>query len=194
MRPLAARSGALGAVPATAGFPGGAGRPPGAGWIWVNLLSSTLEFILPQNRSKRIRARRARRTRRDADFVRLRRTDKERSGMGKAAGGNAQGHAGYRPDEALRELCGILLRRGLVESAEEYTVPMLEELTHYAYFTGCINRGDVERLLGLNREETRHRIRSWKRWQEGNRSCQIFQNPFYEEWQAEEAEPETRRS
>jgi len=115
--------------------------------------------------------------------------------MGMAAHGSGRGRertdGGLRPEEALAEVCRILLGKGLVESAEDYTVPMLEELTHYAYFTGCINRGEVQRFLGLSREETRKLVRSWKRWQDGNRSCQIFQNPFYEDWQAEDAGSET---
>jgi len=108
--------------------------------------------------------------------------------------GKSGGDAGSGPEQALAEICRILLKKGLVESPEEYTVPMLEELVHYAYFTGCVNRGEVQRLLGLNKEETRKRIRSWKQWQDGNRSCQIRQNPFYEDWQAEDADPGTKRS
>jgi hypothetical protein len=104
---------------------------------------------------------------------------------GPVLGDRKQGSA-YDPEQALEEICGILLKKGLVESREDYIVPMLEELVHYAYFTGCINRGEVQRLLHLSKEETRKRVRSWKMWQDGNRSCQLQQNPFYEDWQAEE--------
>jgi hypothetical protein len=93
-----------------------------------------------------------------------------------------------RAEDALAEVCRILQRKGLVESPEEYTVPMLEDLVHYAYFTGCVNRGQVQCLLALSKEETRKRIRSWKQWVDGNRSCQINRNPFYEDWRAEEDE------
>jgi len=96
------------------------------------------------------------------------------------------GGALSRAERALDEICRILLKKGLVESPQEYTAPMLEDLVHYAYFTGCVNRGDVQRLLGLTKEETRKRVRSWKMWVDGNRSCQLVQNPFYEDWKAEQ--------
>jgi hypothetical protein len=102
--------------------------------------------------------------------------------------------SGTRASQALAEICGILLKKGLVESPEEYTAPMLEDLVHYAYFTGCVNRGDIQRLLNLTREETRRRIQAWKRWQDGNRSCQIRQNPFYEDWIAEPEDPDSEVS
>jgi len=89
-------------------------------------------------------------------------------------------------EQALGDVLRVLRRKGLVGPEDAYTAPMLEELVHYAYFTGCINRGEVQRLLHLSTEETRKRVRSWKMWQDGNRSCQIRQNPFYEDWQAED--------
>ena len=91
----------------------------------------------------------------------------------------------YDKNQALAEIHKILMKKGLVEEKEEYTSPMLEDLVHYAYFTGCVNRGEVQRLLNLSKKETRARIRSWKMWQEGNRSCQLRLNPFYEDWPAE---------
>ncbi len=88
--------------------------------------------------------------------------------------------------ESLREIRTILLKKGLLEPHEELGVQMLEDLVHYAYFTGCIPKADVRRLLGLSAKETKDRIRDWKKWQDGNRSCQLNQNPFYGEWPAEE--------
>ena len=91
----------------------------------------------------------------------------------------------YDPKECLKEIQAILIRKGLLEPDEELTVNMLEDLVHYAYFTSCIPKGEVRRLLGLSAKEARERIRVWKKWQDGNRSCQLRQNPFYEEWPAE---------
>ena len=51
-----------------------------------------------------------------------------------------------------------------------------------AYFTGCITKGDVKRLLGLTGEQAKKVIKSWKLWDEGNRSCGLTRNPFTEEW------------
>jgi hypothetical protein len=99
------------------------------------------------------------------------------------------GLCAYDPGEALREIRKILLRRGLLDPDEGLTETMLEDLVHFAYFTGCIPKGAVQRLLGLSDNETKERIRSWKKWQDGNRSCQLRQNPFYEEWPAEGEEP-----
>jgi len=94
---------------------------------------------------------------------------------------------------ALEEIRGILSRKGLLDAGEELVEAMLEDLVHYAYFTGCINKGEVRRLLNLSADEARERIRAWKKWNEGNRSCQLRQNPFYEDWPTEEpnrGEPE----
>ncbi len=107
-------------------------------------------------------------------------------GGSKAAGGQAGKEDRPARREALEEIRRILLRRGLLEPDEEVTEPMLEDLVHYAYFTGCITKGDVRRLLGLTPEEARRKIRAWKKWQDGNRSCQLRQNPFYEDWTIEE--------
>ena len=90
----------------------------------------------------------------------------------------------YNAEQALQEIRKILLARKLIGPQEEHTTHMLEDLAHYAYFTGCVNRGDIERLLNLSKEETRKRMRSWKMWQDGNRSCRLRQNPFYEDWTA----------
>jgi hypothetical protein len=89
------------------------------------------------------------------------------------------------PAKSLHDVRTILIRKGLLEPKEELTEAMLEDLVHFAYFTGCVTKGEVRRLLGLTAEEARERIRSWKMWQDGNRSCQLRQNPFYEEWPAE---------
>jgi hypothetical protein len=94
----------------------------------------------------------------------------------------------YDPKECLKEIRAILIKRGLLEPEEELTETMLEDLVHFAYFTGCVPKGEVRRLLGLTTREARERIRSWKKWQDGNRSCQLRQNPFYEEWPVEEDE------
>jgi len=90
------------------------------------------------------------------------------------------------PDGALEEIRGILCKKGLLESGEELAGAMLEDLVHYAYFTGCINKGDVRRFLGLTAAQATGRIQAWKKWNEGNRNCQLRQNPFYEEWPAED--------
>ena len=93
----------------------------------------------------------------------------------------------YDSKSALGRIRGILLGKGLVDPEEELGEAMLEDLVHYAYFTGCIARGDVRQLLGLTVKEARAKIRSWKKWHEGNRHCQLRQNPFYEDWPAEES-------
>ena len=91
----------------------------------------------------------------------------------------------YDPKECLKEIRAILIKKGLLEPDEELAEAMLEDLVHYAYFTCCIPKGEVRRLLGLSAKEAKERIRAWKKWQDGNRSCQLRQNPFYEEWPAE---------
>jgi hypothetical protein len=97
----------------------------------------------------------------------------------------AQTSSTYDPKACLREIRAILLKKGLLEPEEELAEQMLEDLVHFAYFTGCVPKGEVRRLLGLSAEEAKGRIRVWKKWQDGNRSCQLRQNPFYEEWPAE---------
>lgn len=96
----------------------------------------------------------------------------------------------YDAQAALEEIRRILTRKGLLDPEEDLARGMLEDLVHYAYFTACINKAEVRELLGLSRQEAKERIRAWKKWHEGNRSCQLRQNPFYEEWPAEEPEPE----
>jgi hypothetical protein len=91
----------------------------------------------------------------------------------------------YDPTECLKEIRAILVKKGLLEPDEDLAEAMLEDLVHYAYFTCCIPKGVVRRLLGLSAREAKERIRAWKKWQDGNRSCQLRQNPFYEEWPAE---------
>lgn len=90
-----------------------------------------------------------------------------------------RGH-GHDAAQGLAEVRRILVRRGLLEAEEELSPSMLEDLAHYAYFTGCITKRKVKELLGLTDEEARERIRRWKRWHEGNRLCHARQNPFYE--------------
>jgi hypothetical protein len=85
-------------------------------------------------------------------------------------------------EACLEELRGLLAQRGLLSDAEELVVEMLEDLTHFAYFTGCITRKEVRRFLGVTEEQTRAIIRSWKQWDEGNRHCGLTRNPFAEEW------------
>ncbi len=82
----------------------------------------------------------------------------------------------------LQELKAILLKKGLLDRDEELIVEMMEDLAHFAYFTGCITKSDVKRLLGLSDREAKGIIRSWKLWNEGNRSCGLTRNPFSEEW------------
>ena len=94
----------------------------------------------------------------------------------------------HDPRECLQEIRAILIRKDLLDPQEELAEAMLEDLVHFAYFTGCIPKGEVRRLLGLTAKEAKARIQSWKKWQDGNRSCQLRQNPFYEEWPAEEDE------
>jgi len=91
---------------------------------------------------------------------------------------------GHDPRQCLGEIRAILIKKELLDPGEELVESMLEDLVHYAYFTGCIPKGDVRRLLGLTASEAKERIRAWKQWQDGNRSCQLRQNPFYEEWPA----------
>ncbi len=110
--------------------------------------------------------------RRSADRFQIRRT-------------MAQKDPTYDPKQSLQEIRAILLKKGLLEPGEELAEQMLEDLVHYAYFTSCIPKGDVRRLLGLTAKEAKERIRVWKKWQDGNRSCQLHLNPFYEEWPAE---------
>ncbi len=92
----------------------------------------------------------------------------------------------YNPSESLAEIRQILLKKGLLDKGEELAEAMLEDLVHYAYFTCCIPKVEVRRLLGLSKKEAKERIQAWKKWQEGNRSCQLSQNPFYEDWPVEE--------
>ena len=82
----------------------------------------------------------------------------------------------------LQELKTILLKKGLLDRKEELIVEMMEDLAHFAYFTGCITKKDVKRLLGLSDSETKAIMRAWKLWNEGNRSCGLTRNPFSEEW------------
>jgi hypothetical protein len=91
----------------------------------------------------------------------------------------------YDPKACLKEIRAILIKKGLLEPDEDLAEAMLEDLVHYAYFTCCIPKGEVRRLLGISPEEAKKRIQSWKKWQDGNRSCQLGQNPFYEEWSSE---------
>ena len=92
----------------------------------------------------------------------------------------------------LDEIWSILRARGLIEPEEELTVEMLEDLVHFAYFTGCISKREVRRLLDLTEEQALATIRTWKRWQEGNRSCNLRQNPFYEGWAIESSRRKRR--
>ena len=85
-------------------------------------------------------------------------------------------------ESRLEELKTILMKKGLLDRDEDLVVEMMEDLAHFAYFTGCITKGEVKRLLGLSNHETRAIIRSWKLWNEGNRSCGLTRNPFSEEW------------
>ncbi len=78
--------------------------------------------------------------------------------------------------------------RGLLDPEEELTGAMLGDLVQFAYFTGCLSKKDVQRLLDLSDREAANRIKEWKRWNEGNRSCNLRQNPFYEGWDVLQAE------
>ena len=82
----------------------------------------------------------------------------------------------------LEELRTILIKKGLLEEDEETIVEMMEDLVHFAYFTGCIPKADVKRLLNLTDKETKALIKSWKVGDEGNRSCGLTRNPFSEGW------------
>ena len=88
----------------------------------------------------------------------------------------------YDKASCLAELRSILLNKSLIDEDEEVVPEMLEDLAHFAYFTACITKGDVKRLLGLTGEEAKKLIKSWKLWDEGNRSCGLTRNPFTEEW------------
>ncbi len=88
----------------------------------------------------------------------------------------------WNPQRSLEEIRDILLRRNLLDVREKLVAPMLEDLVHYAYFTGCLTRGEVGRLLGLTVDQARQKIRAWKKWHEGNRNCQARQNPFFGTW------------
>ena len=96
----------------------------------------------------------------------------------------------HNPSRSLEEIRDILLRHGLVYPEEEFVEGMLEDLCHYAYFTGCITKGEVSRLLGLTGKEAGAKIRTWKKWQDGNRSCQLRENPLYEDWTTAGQEPD----
>jgi len=85
----------------------------------------------------------------------------------------------------LEELRGILINHGLLDQKEEIIVEMMEDLTHFAYFMGCITKKDVKRFLDLNDQQVKEKIKSWKKWNEGNRSCSLSRNPFTEEWKLE---------
>lgn len=82
----------------------------------------------------------------------------------------------------LQELKAILVKKGLLDHEEEIIVEMMEDLAHFAYFTGCITKSDVKKLLDLSDAETKALLRSWKLWHEGNRSCGLTRNPFSEDW------------
>lgn len=88
----------------------------------------------------------------------------------------------HHREARVQELRTLLIRKGLLDRDEEVVPEMLEDLAHFAYFTSCITKGDVKRLLGLTDEQTKKIIRSWKLWNEGNRSCGLTRNPFTEEW------------
>ena len=98
----------------------------------------------------------------------------------------AEASSQHDPTASLKEIRTILIKKGLLDPDEGLTENMLEDLVHYAYFTSCIPKAEVRRLLGLSAREAKERIRVWKKWQDGNRSCQLQQNPFYAEWPAEE--------
>ena len=84
--------------------------------------------------------------------------------------------------EKLGELRNLLLKKGLLDKNEELIVEMIEDLTHFAYVTGCITKNDVKRFLDLTDQEAKAKLRSWKSGDEGNRSCGLGRNPFSEEW------------
>jgi hypothetical protein len=90
--------------------------------------------------------------------------------------------AEHNKEASLEELRSILISKGLLDEEEEVIVEMLGDLAHFAYFTGCITKSDVRRLLGINSAEAKSVIKSWKLWDEGNRSCGLTRNPFTEEW------------
>ena len=85
-----------------------------------------------------------------------------------------------RRQESLKEIRGILLRKDLIDEGEELDENMLDDLVHFAYFTGCIPKVKVREFLGLTESQARDLIRLWKKWQEGNKHCQVRQNPFFE--------------
>ena len=88
----------------------------------------------------------------------------------------------YDREARLNELRSILLSKGLMDEDEDVVPEMLGDLVHFAYFTCCITKGDVKRLLGVEGAEAKKIIKSWKLWDEGNRSCGLTRNPFTEEW------------
>ena len=58
----------------------------------------------------------------------------------------------YIPDDGkkrLEELKNILLKKCLLDKDEKIIEAMMEDLTHFAYFMGCITKSDFKRLLGL---------------------------------------------
>ena len=88
----------------------------------------------------------------------------------------------YDKEARLAELQSILLSKGLIDKDEDVVPEMLGDLAQFAYLTSCITKGDVKRLLGIDGAEVKKIIRSWKLWDEGNRSCGLTRNPFTEEW------------
>ncbi len=89
--------------------------------------------------------------------------------------------------DMLAEVRRLLVEQHLLDPDEELIPEMLEDVVHFAYFTGCISKRDVQRFLGLDERQVSEKIRAWKRWNEGNRSCQLRQNPFYEGWSLDSA-------
>ena len=47
----------------------------------------------------------------------------------------------------LQELKSILMKKGLLDRDEELIVEMMEDLAHFAYFTGCITKRDRKSVV-----------------------------------------------
>ena len=115
--------------------------------------------------------------------------------------GLCRGHTAFSPviDRAPSPAAAIRLARGVRGEVSPNPNPTRQDRDGCMGIAVPTNRAAGEMSGGtsgggeaaaarqreLGKWTARERIRSWKQWQDGNRSCQLRQNPFYEEWPAE---------
>ncbi len=75
----------------------------------------------------------------------------------------------------------MLDRRGLLIERLPFTPALLEEAVFFAYKMRLITQGNVGRLLALDKEGLREKIREWNSGDEGNCTCRLARNPFADE-------------